>query len=64
MDQPGPDRTTHPDMVEMQVKLAVAEARLADVTAERNRLAELLEKSLEARTGQPGIRFFERLFRR
>lgn len=50
MDQPGPDRTAQPDMVNIQVRLAVAEARLADVTADRDRLAALLEKALETRS--------------
>lgn len=35
----------------LQVRLAVAEARLADVTADRDRLAALLEKALEPRPG-------------
>lgn len=47
------------DTPETLIKLAVAEARLADVTAERDRLAILLEKALEPR---PSI--FGRLFGR
>lgn len=38
------------DTPETLVRLAVAEARLADVTAERDRLAQLLEKALERRS--------------
>lgn len=38
------------DTPETLVRLAVAEARLADVTAERDRLAQLLEKTLERRS--------------
>ena len=50
-DQPEPDRTIYADTPETLVRLAVAEARLADVTAERDRLAHLLEKALEPRPG-------------
>lgn len=46
------------DTAETLVRLAVAEARLADVTAERDRLAKLLEKALERRS------WFERLLGR
>lgn len=50
-DHHQPDRTIYADTPETLVRLAVAEARLADVTAERDRLAALLEKSLEPRPG-------------
>lgn len=60
-DQIEPDRTTYADTPETLIRLAVAEARLADVTAERDRLAALLEKALEPR---PVIGFFGRLFGR
>lgn len=63
VDQPGPDRTTDAQLVDIQVRLAVAEARLSDVTAERDRLAHLLEKALEPRPRRPGFGFFGRLFR-
>ena len=46
-DQPEPNRSTSVDTPE--TRLAVAEARLVDVTAERDRLAALLEKALETR---------------
>ena len=64
-DQREPDRTIPADTPE--TRLAVAEAKLAAVTAERDRLAGLLEKALETRavaeTGSRGIlsRFFSRL---
>lgn len=48
---PDNDRTIYADTPETLVRLAVAEARLADVTAERDRLAHLLEKALEPRPG-------------
>ena len=48
-DQIRPDRTTPTDTPETLIRLAVAEARLADVTAERDRLAVMLEKALEPR---------------
>lgn len=48
-DHAGPDRTTEAQLVDMQVRLAVAEARLSDVSAERDRLALLLDKALEPR---------------
>ena len=56
-DPPGPP----PDLPEhsLAIKLAVAEARLADVTEDRDRLARLLDKALEPR---PGI--FSRIFGR
>jgi hypothetical protein len=38
------------DTPETMVRLAVAEARLQDMTAERDRLAALLEKALEQRS--------------
>lgn len=47
----GQDRTPVSDTPETLARLAVAEARLADVTAERDRLAALLEKALEPRPG-------------
>lgn len=50
-DRSGQDRTTISDRPETLTRLAVAEARLADVTAERDRLAALLEKALEPRPG-------------
>jgi excisionase family DNA binding protein len=50
-DRSGQDRTPVPDRPETLARLAVAEARLADVTAERDRLAALLEKALEPRPG-------------
>lgn len=49
---------TPKDTPETLIRLAVAEARLADVTAERDRLAQLLEKALERRS------WFERLLGR
>jgi hypothetical protein len=55
-DQP---RTIYADTPETIAKLAVAEARLSDVTAERDRLMGLLEKALHPR---PSI--FGRLFGR
>lgn len=48
-DPPGPPPDNEKEHLEVQVRLAVAEARLADVTAERDRLAALLEKALEPR---------------
>lgn len=58
---PRPDtiRTDHPDQLrtvcvdtpETLARLAVAEARLLDVTAERDRLTALLEKALQPRPG-------------
>lgn len=48
-DQTRQDRTTPTDTPETLIRLAVAEARLADVTAERDRLAVMLEKALEPR---------------
>ena len=47
--QTQPDRTTPTDTPETLIRLAVAEARLADVTAERDRLAEMLDRALQAR---------------
>lgn len=44
-------RTIYADTPETMARLAVAEARLSDVTAERDRLAGLLEKALEPRPG-------------
>lgn len=62
-DQREPDRTTPADTPE--TRLAVAETKLAAVTAERDRLAGLLEKALEARpvvqTVAP-VSFWARLF--
>jgi excisionase family DNA binding protein len=58
LDRSGQDRTPLSDTPETLARLAVAEARLADVTAERDRLAALLEKALEP---QPGL--IERLAR-
>lgn len=52
-------RTTYTDSPETTARLAVAEARLADVTAERDRLVNMLEKALERR---PSI--IDRLFGR
>lgn len=57
-DTPKSAVDTPTDTPETLVRLAVAEARLADVTAERDRLALLLEKSLERRS------WFERLLGR
>lgn len=57
-DTPKSAVDTPTDTPETLVRLAVAEARLADVTAERDRLARLLEKSLERRS------WFERLLGR
>ena len=57
-DTPKAAVDTPTDTPETLVRLAVAEARLADVTAERDRLARLLEKSLERRS------WFERLLGR
>lgn len=60
---PAPDRapvSALPDPSDTPAtlaRLAVAEARLADVTADRDRLAKLLEKALEARPSG----FFARL---
>lgn len=50
---PGPPPGLPPDdgKEKLEVRLAVAEARLADVTADRDRLAALLEKALEPRPG-------------
>lgn len=56
--RPVIDRPKHADQAIMS-RLAVAEARLSDVIAERDRLAALLEKALESK---PGI--LRRLFRR
>lgn len=50
-DRSGQGRTPVTDTPETLARLAVAEARLADVTAERDRLAALLEKALEPRPG-------------
>lgn len=57
-DRSGQGRTPVTDTPETLARLAVAEARLADVTAERDRLAALLEKALER---PPGL--IERLVR-
>lgn len=57
-DRSGQDRTTVSDTPETLARLAVAEARLADVIAERDRLAALLERALEPRPG-----FLERIAR-
>lgn len=46
---PGPP-TDQTDQT-LAVKLAVAEARLVDVTEDRDRLARLLDKALEPRPG-------------
>lgn len=51
-----PDGDPHgppPDLPEhsLAIKLAVAEARLADVTEDRDRLAKLLAKALEPKPG-------------
>lgn len=51
VNQPEADRTTPVDTPETLVRLAIAESRLSDVTAERDRLALLLEKALEPRPG-------------
>lgn len=58
-DRPDGDPPGPPPDQSLAVRLAVAEARLADVTAERDRLAGLLEKALEPR---PSLisRFFNR----
>lgn len=62
-DRPGPDLGTHrtadrdpvraepTDTPETLARLAVAEARLADTIAERDRLAKLLEEALKPRPG-------------
>lgn len=53
-DRTGPEnqnRTVYVDSPETIARLAVAEARLSDVTAERDRLAALLEKALQPRPG-------------
>lgn len=55
---PPPDHTDHTDQA-LAIRLTVAEARLADVTEDRDRLARLLEKALEPR---PSI--IERIFGR
>jgi hypothetical protein len=49
----GPDQpqTVYTDTPETLARLAVAEARLSDVTAERDRLATLLETALQTRPG-------------
>lgn len=58
VDTPKATVDTPTDTAETLVRLAVAEARLADVTAERDRLAKLLEKAMERRS------WFERLLGR
>jgi hypothetical protein len=58
VDTPQSAVDTPTDTPETLVRLAVAEARLADVTAERDRLAQLLEQALERRS------WFERLLGR
>jgi hypothetical protein len=58
-DPPDQPRTIYMDTPETMVKLAVAEARLSDVTAERDRLVKMLEVALERR---PSI--IDRLFGR
>lgn len=50
VDTPKSSVDTLTDTPETLIRLAVAEARLADVTAERDRLARLLEKAMERRT--------------
>lgn len=45
----GHQTVTSTDTPETLVRLAVAEARLQDMTKERDRLAALLEKALESR---------------
>jgi excisionase family DNA binding protein len=50
-DRSGQDRTPVPNTHETLARLAVAEARLADVIAERDRLAAFLERALEPRPG-------------
>lgn len=52
-----PPATVYKDSPETTARLAVAEARLSDVTEERDRLARLLEKVLERRRS-----IFGRLF--
>ena len=55
-DRKSPDMTdgqqaaTYADNPETLIRLAVAEARLQDMTTERDRLAGLLEKALEQRS--------------
>lgn len=55
-DRQSPDMTDgqqaviHADSPETLIRLAVAEARLQDMTTERDRLAGLLEKALEQRS--------------
>lgn len=59
-DMPSGQRVVTPtDTPETLVRLAVAEARLADMTAERDRLAALLDKALEPRRS-----ILERILRR
>lgn len=53
---PDHPQTVYTDTPETLARLAVAEARLSDVTAERDRLAALLEKALQPRPG-----FIERI---
>lgn len=50
-DNPDQPRTVCMDTPETLARLAVAEARLLDVTAERDRLTALLEKALQPRPG-------------
>jgi hypothetical protein len=57
-DTPKAAVDTPANTPETLIRLAVAEARLADVMAERDRLAALLEKALERRS------WFERLLGR
>lgn len=60
-DLPGSPPGPPPDdgKEKLEVRLAVAEARLADVTADRDRLAALLEMALQPRLG-----IFRRIFGR
>lgn len=58
-DPVDPAQTIYADTPETTARLAVAEARLSDVMAERDRLVSMLEKALQPR---PGI--IDRLFRR
>ena len=59
-DTPGQDRTYYVDTPETLMRLAVAEARLTDVTADRDRLAALLDRALQPRPVHVGI--WDRIF--
>lgn len=60
LEQHEPDRTTPTDTPETLMRLAVAEARLTDVTADRDRLAALLDRALQPRPVHVGI--WDRIF--